>query len=127
MDKKVATIVIFLIVLNWAFVWFGNMGFFEYGPLGMIITFHWAIDTFIITGLGLLGLIFSSVVKINAFALIMFIEVFWWPYIKASALIGHLLIDTPAAFATIEGIFGIIMLLIFAMALIEMSGTATTG
>jgi len=125
----------FIITVNLVFAFFGTLGFFSYQPEGVDITYNdkygfndMLTDGFIISGLALLGLIVSAFVRINAFAMIMFVEIFFFPYIKCLGFFHEVLQFTPAAFENgIYLIFTTIMLFIFAYALLEMSSSTVVS
>ena len=130
--NKVAVTVIFLIVFCWAFWFVGTLGFFNTGPEGAVITYddkytlnNLLADGFLIAGLGALAILMRVAgVKINAFALVMFIEIFWYPYLKTVFIFTSVLAIAPAVLISIVGIWTTVMLFMFAYTLIEWSNSS---
>lgn len=135
--NKAYIIAMVMICFNFVLIWFNAMGFFLYQPQGIegvaynegsygfnnLVT-----DGFLIIGLTLLGGLISLFTRVNAFAMIMFINIFWFPYIKTIDVFLNILQGTPDAFSV--GIFTIftgMMLFVFAYALIEMSSTTVVS
>jgi hypothetical protein len=79
------------------------------------------VDGFIIAGLGFLAGLIARWAKINAFALIMFTEIFWVPYLKTQFIFTSILWDVPAVLLGFVGIWTTVMLFLFAYTLIEWS------
>lgn len=134
--NKAYVLVMFIVIVNLVLAFFGTLGFFSYQPEGVDIAYNSTeygfdnllTDGFIATGLALLGLVISAFVRINAFAMIMFIEIFWFPYLKCLGFFHEVLQYTPEAFEIgIYGIFTTIMLFIFAYALLEMSSNTVVS
>lgn len=133
--NKAYVLAMVMIVVNLIFIWFGTMEFFTYQPTGIDVGYDTAkygfsnliLDGFIATGLGLLAGLVSIFMRINAFAMIMFVEVFWFPFYKTSGIFYEVLKDAPAAFLGITGIFMTIMFFVFAYALIEMSSSTVVS
>lgn len=134
--NKAYVLAMVMIIVNVLFIWFQAMQFFAYQPQGTEVTYDVAKygftdiirDGFIAFGLALLAGLVSLFVKINAFAMIMFTEIFWFPFYKTSGIFYEILKDAPVAFLGITSIFMTIMLFIFAYTLIEMSSsTVVTG
>jgi hypothetical protein len=141
MMKNTAVIILFLVVVNFTIAWFGSMGFFTVGPSGiepddpdkkvydeskfsfapLLSGDNIAAAGFLFVGLALVGYVASVFLRINAFAMIMFTNIFWLPYLNTVSILWGFLVGAPAAFLGIASIFSTIMLFIFAYALIEMS------
>jgi len=129
--NKAAVLVLTLVIFNLVLVFFDTQGFFSYQPQGVEIEYDVAkygfanllVDGFIITGLALLGLIISAITRINAFAMILFVEIFWFPYYKVSGVFYEVMKSSPEVALGLAGIFTTIMLFVFAYALIEMSSS----
>lgn len=126
----------FIVTINLVLVFFAAINLFPYQPEGTSITYNpdygfanIVTDGFIMAGLALLGIIISAFVRINAFAIIVFTNIFWFPYIKTMSIYHEVLQYGGIAFeAGIITIFSTLMLFIFAYALIEMSSsTAVSG
>lgn len=110
------------------------MEFFSYQPGGTGVSYegkygfaNLLTDGLLATGLLLLAGLVSMFVRINAFAIIVFTQIFWFPYIKTSGIFYEVLQDAPAVFLGIISIFTVIMLFIFAYALIEMSSSTVVS
>jgi len=111
------------------------MDFFSYQPMGTDVVYdatqygfaNIVADGFLMTGLALLGIVISIFTKINAFAMIMFCNIFWFPYYKTSGIFLEMFKDTPEAFLGIIAIFTTFMLFVFAYALIEMSSSTVVS
>lgn len=133
--NKAYVLAMVMIVVNLIFIWFSAMEFFSYQPQGTDVTYDVAkygfanliTDGFIAVGLALLAGLVSLFVRINAFAMIMFTEIFWFPFYKTSGIFYEVLKGTPEAFLGITSIFMIIMFFIFAYALIEMSSSTVVS
>jgi mannose/fructose/N-acetylgalactosamine-specific phosphotransferase system component IID len=127
--EATAFLIITMITVNLCFIWFNAMGVFEYQPSGVETEYNvekygftnLVTDGFLITGLALVGILISRIMKINAFAMIMFTEIFWFPWYKTSAIFHEVFQYAPEVFWGVEGIFSSIMLFTFAFALIELS------
>lgn len=123
--------IIFLIVVCWGFTFFNTLGFFKYQPGGTSIGYDTAkfgfnnilTDGFLIAGLGFLAGLIARWAKINAFALIMFTEIFWLPYIKTQFIFTSVLWGAPAVLLSFVTIWSIVMLFLFAYTLIEWSNS----
>jgi len=134
--NKVYINIMFIVVFNLVLCFFASISLFAYQPMGTEINYNVAeygfeniiTDGFIFTGLALLGLIISSFVRINAFALIMFTEIFWFPYYKTAAIYHEVLQYGGLAFEVgVIGLFTTIMLFVFAYALLEMSSSTVVS
>jgi len=134
--NKVYVNIMFIIVFNLVLCFFASISLFAYQPMGTEINYNVAeygfndilVDGFIISGLALLGLIVSAFVRINAFALIMFTEIFWFPYYKTAAIYHEILQYGGLAFEVgIIAIFTTIMFFVFAYALLEMSSSTVVS
>lgn len=129
--NKAYVIVMCFVSFNLVLMWFNTMGFFSYQPMGSDITYDTSeygfanivADGFLITGLALLGIVISIFTRINAFSMIMFCNIFWFPYYKTSGIFFEMFQDAPEAFLGIIAIFTTLMLFVFAYALIEMSSS----
>lgn len=130
--QKVAVVIIFLIVVCLGFNFFDTLGFFDYQPQGEDIGYdsdkygfdNIIVDGFLITGLGFLAALVGRIVKINAFGLVMFTEIFWFPYIKTQFIFTSILWNVPAVLLGIVTIWTTVMLFLFAYTLIEWSNSA---
>jgi len=114
------------------------MEFFSYQPAGMEgVTYNTEqygfsdilISGFLITGLTSLAILFvGRFMRINAFALILFTNIFWIPYLATVGIFQNVLqTNTPEAFWGIFTIFTAIMTFIFAYALIKMSNSSVVS
>lgn len=133
--NKAYVIVMCVVSFNLVLIWFGTMDFFSYQPMGTDVVYdatqygfaNIVADGFLMTGLALLGIVISIFTKINAFAMIMFCNIFWFPYYKTSGIFLEMFKDTPEAFLGIIAIFTTFMLFVFAYALIEMSSSTVVS
>lgn len=127
--NKAYVLVMFMVTFCLVMTFFATLNFFAYQPQAPSIALNIVIDGFIITGLALLGVVVNTFAKINAFAMLMFIEIFWFPYYKTIGIFHEVFQYTPIEFEVgIIGIFTALMLAVFAYALIEMSSsTVVTG
>lgn len=137
--NKAYVLAMVMICFNFILIWFNAMEFFSYQPAGAegvsYDTYYYGVGDiltsgFLITGLTALGILFvGRFMRINAFALIIFTNIFWIPYLATSAIFYNILYyNTPEAFWGIFSIFTGMMAFIFAYALIEMSsGTTVSG
>lgn len=136
--NKAYVLAMVMICFNLVLIWFNAMEFFTYQPTGVGgIEYNESsygfddllVSGFLITGLGSLLILFASrFVQINAFAIILFTNIFWHPYFATTKIFENILYNnTPAAFWGILGIFTGIMLFIFAYALIQMSNSAVVS
>lgn len=134
MNKAYVLVMIF-VVLNLVLVFFSSMEFFVYQPEGTEVGYNedygfanLLTDGFIAMGLAMLGLIVAAFVRINAFSMIMFVEIFWFPYYKTVGIIHEVFQYAPIEVELgIYGIFTTIMLFVFAYALIEMSSSTVVS
>ena len=133
--NKAYVIVMCVVAFNLVLIWFNTMEFFAYQPMGTDVVYNTSeygfsnivADGFLMTGLALLGIVISMFTKINAFAMIMFCNIFWFPYYKTSGIFFEMFQDAPEAFLGIIGIFTTCMLFVFAYALIEMSSSTVVS
>jgi len=133
--NKAYVLAMVMIVVNLVFIWFNAMEFFSYQPMGTEVAYdvknygfvNLFIDGMIGTGLMLAGALAAMFLKINAIALILFVEIFWFPFYKTSGIFHEILKSTPEVFWGIEGIFMTIMFFVFAYALIEMSSSTVVS
>ena len=127
--NKAYVLVMVMIVVNLVFVWFDAMEFFAYQPMGTNVEYprNYAIDFFVAAGMISLAAVASVFIKVNAFAMIMFTTIFWYPFYLTSGIFLEILKDAPMAFLGIIGIFTTIMLFIYAYALIEMSSSTVVS
>lgn len=127
--EATAFLIITMITVNMCFIWFDSMGIFDYQPAGVDVDYddskygfmNLVTDGFLITGLALVGVIISRIIKINSFAMIMYTEIFWFPWYKTSAIFHEIFQYAPTTFWGIEGVFTTIMSFTFAFGLIELS------
>lgn len=138
--KKIIVILFFMIALNFGFVFFGTMGFFPHGPQGVDVTTidpllfeydlsrytaaNFVIDILLFTGLAAMGAIVSNFLRINAFAMIMFTELFWWPFSKTIGVFWSISEYTPDATMVVAGfisIFTILMIVFYLFTMVEYS------
>jgi len=127
--NKAYVLVMIMVTFCLVMTFFDTLNFFIYQPQAPSVVMNIVIDGFIAAGLAALGGLVAMFVKINAFAMIMFVEIFWFPYYKTTGIFHEVFQYTPIEFevGTI-GIFTALMLAVFAYALIEMSGsTVVTG
>ncbi len=133
--NKLVVILIFMVALNFGFVFFGTIGFFPHGPQGILLEYNldhysagnFLIDLFIGFGLAAMGALVSNFLKINAFAMIMFTEVFWLPFTKTVGVFYSIAAYVPDATIVIGGfitIFIIIMILLYLFTMVEYSRTS---
>jgi len=125
-------IVMVLIVFNLVIVWFDAMGFFRYHPVGTWSDFNvgaflmkdviFGTYGFLAIGISILGGIAAKLLNINAFKMIMYMEIFWLPYTRTISIFHEVLKGTSNAFLLIITIFTIVMSFVFLYDLIEMSG-----
>jgi len=134
--NKAYVLAMVMIVVNLCFIWFAAMEFFSYQPVGTDVEYPQQygfanifspIDGFVAVGLGLLAGLVSMFIRINAFAMIMFTTIFWFPFYKTSGIFLEVLKDTPVVFLGIVAIFMTIMFFIYAYALIEMSSSTVVS
>lgn len=131
--NKAYVLAMVMICFNAVLIWFAAMEFFSYQPVGVgsagynslyDFTDLFGGGGFLVVGLSALGSFFvARFVRINAFAMFMFVNIFWLPYIVTVQVFRNALYGTPEAFQGILAIFTMIMLFIFAMALIQMSNS----
>lgn len=121
-----------MIVLNFGFVFFGTLGFFPHGPQGIILEYDLAhytagnflMDIFLTVGLAAMGGLVSNFVRINAFAMIMFTELFWLPFSKTIGVFWSIANQVPAAAVVVGGfitIFTILMIVFYLFVMVEYS------
>jgi len=144
MDRNIIIIIVFLVVLNMTLALFGTLQFFTDTPsvtdsegdpkgqpptnldvrsVGAFIAF---ISSIVLASLIAIGL--SIVTHINVMKMVLFMNIFWIPYIQVVGLIHNVLSTggTPLALTVgVEGIFTVVMLFVFGWALMEMSDVAT--
>lgn len=136
--NKAYVLAMVMICFNFVLIWFNVMEFFSYQPSGVEgISYNTGsygfsdiiISGFLITGLTSLAILFAArFVQINAFAMILFTNIFWIPYLATVKIFQSVLQNnTPEAFWGIFTIFTGIMLFIFAYALIEMSNSSVVS
>lgn len=136
--NKAYVLAMVMICFNLVIIWFNAMEFFSYQPSGIeSVTYNTEqygfsdilISGFLITGLTSLGILFvGRFMRINAFALIVFTNIFWIPYLATVKVFQNVLqTDTPEAFWGFFTIFTGMMLFIFAYALIEMSNSTVVS
>jgi len=136
--NKAYVLAMVMICFNLVLIWFNAMEFFSYQPSGVEgISYNTGsygfsdiiISGFLITGLTSLAILFAArFVQINAFAMILFTNIFWIPYLATVKIFQSVLQNnTPEAFWGIFTIFTGIMLFIFAYALIEMSNSSVVS
>jgi hypothetical protein len=121
-----------MITINFGFVFFGNIGFFPHGPQGILLEYDLAhytagnflMDLFLTIGLAAIGGLVSNFVRINAFAMIMFTELFWLPFSKTIGVFWSITTQVPEA-AVITGgfitIFTILMIVFYLFTMVEYS------
>jgi len=130
--NKLAVVLIFMIILNFGFVFLGTIGLFPHGPQGILLEYsldhytagNFIIDLFIGVGLAAMGILVSNFLKINAFAMIMFTEIFWLPFTKTIGVFYSIANYVPDATATVVGFitaFIIIMILLYLFTMVEYS------
>ena len=127
--NKAYVLAMFMITFCMVMTFFGTLGFFRYQPQAPSVTMNIVIDGFVAIGLAALGGLVHMFTKINAFAMIMFVQIFWFPYYKTIGIFHEVFQYTPVEFEVgIIAIFTTLMLCVFAYALIEMSSsTVMTG
>ena len=127
--NKAYVLVMMMVAFCLVMTFFDTLGFFTYQPQAPSVSINIVIDGFIGVGLALLGGLVAMFVKINAFAMIMFVEIFWFPYYKTIGIFHEVFQYAPIEFEIgIISIFTTFMLFVFAYALIEMSSsTVVTG
>jgi len=83
------------------------------------------------TGATLIAGFVARFLQINAFAMVLFTNLFWLPFITTSHLILSAILGADGGNVVVavgfEAIFFTFMVLSFAWALIEMSGSVTLG
>ena len=136
--NKAYVLAMVMISFNLVLIWFNAMEFFSYQPAGIEgVAYNTGqygfgdilISGFLITGLTSLAILFvGRFMRINAFALILFTNIFWIPYLATVQIFQNVLeYNTPEAFWGIFTIFTGMMLFIFAYALIEMSNASAVS
>lgn len=123
------------VLVNLVLVFFDSLGFFVYQPQGVEVGYNESYgfanlltDGFIACGLALLGLVVAAFVRINAFSMVMFVEIFWFPYIKTVGIVHEAFQYAPIEVEVgIYSIFTTIMLFVFAYALIELSSSTVVS
>jgi hypothetical protein len=121
-----------MIALNFGFVFMGTLGFFPHGPQGILLEYDLAhytagnfiIDLFLSVGLAAMGAIVSNFVKINAFAMIMFTEIFWLPFSKTIGVFWSIANQIPGAAVVVGGfvtLFTILMILFYLFTMVDWS------
>lgn len=139
--NKAYVLAMVMIIFNLVLIWFNAMELFSYQPSGLgtldeqvagypsAYSFdNIAFEGFIFVALtALLGIVIAKLFRINAFSLILFINIFWLPYLVTIKIFDSVLGDTPIAFQGIIIIFTSIMVFIFAYALIEMSNSTVVS
>jgi hypothetical protein len=131
--NKIVVILIFIITITLGMTWFNAMGFFENTASGdsvgsnlfnLTTTIGWITTSFLFMGLALLGAFVSNFLKINAFGIIAFTELFWLPYATTVSIFKDFLMQPegmPVAFLGIFTIFTTIMALLYIYTMIEWS------
>lgn len=130
--NKLVVILLFIIALNFGFVFLGSMGFFPRGPEGIVLEYdlthytasNFVIDLFIGFGLALMGALVSNFLRINAFAIIMFTELFWFPFTKTVGVFYSIAARVPEAAVAVGGfitIFITMMILLYLFTMVEYS------
>lgn len=129
--NKVVVILMFMITLNLTFVWLNAMGFTQnIGPQGQSIpnmfnlttTSGWLMTSFIFLGLSIMGAFISNLFKINAFAVVIFTELFWLPYANTVSIFNAILVDTPLVFSLgLIGMITTLLTLLYVYTMIEWS------
>lgn len=130
--RKSAVIVMVLIIFNVVLLWFSAMGFFNYSPegtevestggvLGFTGTSIWGY-TLLITSVALIGGAISRVTGINMVKMILYMEIFWVPYVTTMGTFNIVFNSSPESFLGFASIFSLIMIFVFAYDLYEMSG-----
>ena len=136
MANKAYVNVTFLIALNASLSFFAAMDFFTYQPLGNWEPYNLVSASGLVTGLigvGIfaIGAFAGRFLQINAFAMALFTTIFWTPFITTSRLILSAILGADGGNVVVavgfEAIFFTFMVLSFAWALIEMSGSVTLG
>lgn len=133
--NKIIVILIFLITINLGMTWFNAMGFFQpvnvagdgNGSTSLFTSSTasgWILNGFLFIVLGILGVIVSQFLKINAFGIIAFTEFFWLPYANTVSIIRAFLVSPngmPVAFLGIFTIFTTLMAVLYIYTMIEWS------
>ena len=136
--NKAYVVSMVMICFNFVIIWFNAMEFFSYQPTGVggagYNTGLYGFDNlltggFLIFGLSALTFFFAArFIRINAFPMFMFTNIFWIPYIATIDIFRNVLYNnTPEVFWGILTIFTGMMGFIFAIALIQMSSSGVVS
>lgn len=121
--RKSAVIAITLIFFNLVLIWFDSMGFFNYQPEGQQVSLSGNINLFSMAALLLFlagaGGVISKLTNINAFGIIMYMEIFWGPFVLTATTFNKLFTGSPAAFLGFYSIFFTICCFVFAYDIYE--------
>ena len=121
-----------LVIFNLVLIWFGAMGFFDYTPEGTevnnpggILGFSgldlWGVS-FLIAGITAIAAVISRLTGINLVKMVLYMNVFWFPYIATMGTFNKVFAGSPDVFLGFFTIFSIVMIFVFAYDLYEMSG-----
>ena len=130
--NKAYVIAMCIVAFNLVLIWFNAMEFFSYQPMGTDVSYNLEsygignllVDGLLASGLSIVGFFTARYLRVNALAMVLFVNIFWFPYTKTMGIFHEMFKDAPEAFLGIIAIFTTLMLFVFAYALIEMSSTA---
>jgi hypothetical protein len=130
------TMLIFMVILNFGFMWFQGMGFFNVSPTGntdvqiagssIFDAGNWAgtavLTVIVMIVLGPISILASNTLKINGFGMFMFSVVIWAPFLNTINIFRNILASVPAEFSVgLISLFIGIMVILYLYVLAEWS------
>jgi hypothetical protein len=140
-SNRIVVVLVFLVIVNICFSWFGLMGFIHpetmpssgdiKDPLSgkeYSISFYNTVDIilYVVIGgiLSVMAYFASNYLKINAFSMILFTDVIWIPFLSTLQIFNSIFISAgvPIVFyGTLLSIFGFVMIILYLYTLAEWS------